>query len=277
MDLPLWLHPSAAGLSLAAAAVAMGAPIFSGGLRALRLRRIFASLREVSLADSPSGLVHVRGAVGLESPLFSPLSGVPCAGFRLEVRGLETPLARALDVFRPFRLAAGGISARVRPGDARWVLSETGSRTFAPRQPLTQNLEGLLARVPEARWLRRAGATVRLTERALVEGGECHVVGYVRGGRGVELLDEAELARTGTDDAPPARAVGAAVAPDADLHIDSGDHLRFLLVSDRPPQPAHLSIAALPLAGVVLGPLLSLAGMLYFANAADYLRALGER
>jgi hypothetical protein len=290
MDFPVWLHPSAAGLSFAAAAVAAGASIFSDGVRALRLRRLTSRLREVSLARTASGMAHARGTVVLESPLFSPLSQVPCAGYRLEVRGVGTPVARAIEVFRPFRISSAGVSARVGVGRLRWVLSETGAREVTPDQPLTQNLAALLARVPEALWLRRSRVTLRLTERALLEGVECHVVGHLRGSHEAEVVEGMDLARTGTydalQDAMPAAgshrrpsAVARAMArtfPGGsafDLRIDPGDALGFLLVSDQPPEPRQIAVGGIRIAGVALGPLLTLAGLLYLALAADLLRA----
>jgi hypothetical protein len=289
---PIWLHPTAAGLSFAAAAVAAGAPIFSDGLRALRLRRAMPRLREVALARTASGMAHARGTVVLESPLFSPLSRVPCAGFQLEVRGAGTPMARAIDVFRPFRISSGGVTARVHGSKVRWMLSETATREVAPDQPLTQNLEALLERVPEARWLRRSRVTLRLTERALLEGVECHVVGHVRDAQETVAAERLDLERTGTDDSLPAvagdepragagsrvrtRAVHSA-APAYDLRIDPGDSLGYLVVSDRPPEPRHLVVPAFRIAGVALGPLLSLSGLLYLALAVDLLRSAEGR
>ena len=287
MELPVWLHPTAAGLSFAAAAVAAGAPIFSDGLRALRLRRLAPRLREVALARTAQGMAHAHGTVVLESPLFSPLSRVPCAGFVLEVRGVGTPVARAIDVFRPFRISSGGVTARVRAARVRWLLSETATREVGPDQPLTQNLAALLERVPEALWLRRSRATLRLTERALLEGVECHVVGHLSDGAQAEAAERFDLARTGTDDAQGAaagapgreftasRVAGRAVsmsAPAVDLRIDPGEALGYLLVSDRPPEARHLAVQVLRVAGLVLGPLLSLAGLLYLVLAADRLR-----
>jgi len=295
MGFPIWLHPTAAGLSFAAAAVAAGAPIFSDGLRALRLRRMLPRLREVALARTASGMAHARGTVVLESPLFSPLSRVPCAGFQLEVRGAGTPMARAIDVFRPFRISSGGVTARVNGGKLRWLLSETATREVAPDQPLTQNLEALLGRVPEALWLRRSRVTLRLTERALLEGVECHVVGHVRDAHETVAAERLDVARTGTDDAleiavanDPARdraATGSrarmrtahSAAPAYDLRIDPGEPLGYLLVSDRPPEPRHLVVPAIRIAGVALGPLLSLSGLLYLALAVDLLRAAEGR
>ncbi|HEY2954225.1 MAG TPA: hypothetical protein VGK89_03110 [Candidatus Eisenbacteria bacterium] len=293
MDFPIWLQPSAAGLALAAAAVATGAPLFSDGLRALRLRRLMPRLREVPLGGSAAGLVHVRGAVRLESPLFSPLSGAPCAGFRLEVRSAGTRVARAIDVFRPFRIAAGGASADVRGTKVRWALSETATRDVQPDQPLSQNLAALIGRVPEAQWLRRSRLPLRLTERALLEGAECHVVGYARAGYEREAEEELELARTGTYDAAPAPALSmmsagrafagppaagpASPAHPSGLRIDAGEGLDFLLVSDRPPDPRQLAVARLRVANLAIGPVLSLAGMIYLAFAADSLGALGRR
>jgi hypothetical protein len=275
MGLPVWLHPTVAGLTFAAAAVAAGGPVFSDGLRALRLRRLMPRLREVSLARTASGMAHARGTVILESPLFSPLSRVPCAGFQLEVRGAGTPMVRAVDVFRPFRISSGGVTARVHGGKVRWLLSETATRDVAPDQPLTQNLAALLETMPEALWLRRSHVTLRLTERALLEGVECHVVGNMRGGHEVELGERLDFARTGTDDASAAtRSRGrAAAGPTYDLQIDPGEPLGHLVISDRPPEAQHLVVPALRVAGVALGPLLSFAGLLYLAYAMDLMRA----
>lgn len=292
MELPVWLHPTAAGLSFAAAAVAAGAPIFSDGLRALRLRRMAPRLREVTLARTAHGMAHARGTVVLESPLFSPLSRVPCAGFVLEVRGVGTPVARAIDVFRPFRISSGGVTARVQAAKARWLLAETATREVGPDQPLTQNLLALLERVPEALWLRRSRATLRLTERALLEGVECHIVGHLSDAAEAVAAERLDLARTGTDDArvavagAPGRASGVARGagraayvggPAFDLRVDPGEALGYLLVSDRPPDARHFTVPALRLAGLALGPLLSLAGLLYLVLAADRLRDPGWR
>ena len=288
MGFPVWLHPTAAGLSLAAAGVAAGAPIFGDGLRALRLRRLMPRLREVALARTASGIAHARGTVVLESPLFSPLSAVPCAGFQLEVRGAGTPMARAIEVFRPFRISSGGVTARVQAERVRWVLSPTATRDVAPDQPLTQNLEALLGRVPEVLWLRRSRATLRLTERALLEGVECHVVGHVRDAQMARLAEALDVARTGTDDAMQiAAGIGAArerasaaehrltafsPTPGFDLSIGAGDPLGYLLVSDRPPEPRHVAVPAIRIAGLALGPLLSLLGLIYLALAVDLMR-----
>jgi hypothetical protein len=228
--------------------------------------------------------------VVLESPLFSPLSRVPCAMFQLEVRGAGTPMARAIDVSRPFRISSGGVTARVHGAKVRWMLSQTATRDVAPDQPLTQNLEALIARLPEAMWLRRSRVTLRLTERALLEGVECHVVGHVRDALEGEVAERFDLARTGTDDAlqfeiasgtardrtadgPRPRPRSAKTAtPNFDLRIDPGDPLGYLLVSDRPPESRHLVLPWIRIAGIAIGPALSLAGLLYLALAMDLLR-----
>ena len=110
----------------------------------------------------------------------------------------------------------------------------------------------------------------------------------------MEIAEELDLARTGTDDAapapvfsalaggrafagPPAPSPAYAAAAGSTLRIDSGEHLDFLLVSDRPPEPSDLAVARMRVAGVAIGPLLSLAGMLYLANAAEFLGVVGRR
>lgn len=273
MDPGLVLQPTTAGLAAAAVAVIAGAPLFSDGIRALRLARGFKALRPMPIAEAPGGLAHVRGRVVLESPLFSPLSGAPCAGFRLEVRGPGGRVARPIEQIRPFRLLDGDAVARIAPDGARCAMAETARRDLAPGDAVSRNLATLFERAPEIEWLRRGGATLALRESVLPAGAEAHVVGTLRRSRIADLAREEPLARTGTDDAVPVSAIRAASGPEC--WIDAGDHLNFLLISDRAPDPALLRISPLRVAGVFLGPALSLAGLLMLADAADRLRALG--
>jgi len=268
--------PTAAGLSFAAAAVAIGAPLFSDGLRAIRLARAFRALEPSSIADAASGLAHVHGQVTLESPMFSPLGGIACAGYRLELSGGERRIARAIESFRAFRIVDGDQVARVVPEDARYDLAVAARREVRADQPLSENLEILLERTPEARWLRRSGGTLTLTERVLAAGADCHVVGHLRHSRAPQAAIEVERLRTGTDDADvPVVGISAATV-EPEHWIGAGEHLRFLLVSDRAPDRAHFRISRLRQAGAFAGPALSLGGLLYFAQAADHLRSLGR-
>src|SRR5439155_1244062 len=119
------------GLLTAAAGVVIGAPLFAWGLRALRLRHALAGLSERSLDSSTAGLALVHGRVSLEGPLFAPLSGKPCAGFSLEVRGAGMRVGGVVHELRPFRLTSGGVSARVVPERAEWRGAVTCERTLA--------------------------------------------------------------------------------------------------------------------------------------------------
>ncbi|MGH7731029.1 MAG: hypothetical protein ACRENJ_07240, partial [Candidatus Eiseniibacteriota bacterium] len=193
------LQPTLAGAALAALAVAGGAPIFSDGLRALRLRRQFEKLSERPLGEEPVGFVHTRGRVVLDSPLFSPLTGKPCAGYRLDVRGGATR-AIVADERRPFRIADGDTSARVMAAAARWVVSETGQREIAHDEHASEHLAAMLDRSPVVARLRERRVPLVLTEYALFAGAETHVVGSIRHARPYELPPELELMRTGTDD-----------------------------------------------------------------------------
>jgi hypothetical protein len=293
------LEPTVAGAALAALAVAGGGPLFSDGLRALRLSRRMSRLREHPLADAPIGFVHTRGQVVLDSPLFSPLSGRPCAGFRLEVRGGGTRAGASVEERRSFRIVSGEISARVLAGAGRWRVSQTGRREIGPGEKLSENLAALLQGCPEVSWLQRQGLPVVLTEHALLSGSECHVIGHARRARPYELPAELALARTGTDDAARLGAGQAATSEerpspaggpfgierrqpgrpfpgDADLWVDGGGHLDFVLVSDAPPAVADLAVSPWRTLGLLLGPASSLAGLLYLAHAADQLRARGR-
>jgi hypothetical protein len=275
MNFALDLQPTASGVAFAAAAVAVGAPLFSDGVRSLRLHRAFRRLKHAPLADAVSGLVHVRGAVALESPLFAPLSGVPCAGFRLEIRSSGGFVGRPIESFRPFRVSENGTIARVVPDDGQFDLSETARRDIAPGDQLSERLGTLLERTPEAAWLRRGGATLTLVERALASGAACHVVGYLRHSRIPALAAATVLERTGTDDAI-AIEDAAVASSEPDCWINAGEHLSFLLVTDREPAAGRFDISPLRMAGTLIGPALSLLGLLYLANAADRFRALGS-
>jgi len=286
MDLGFAILPTPAGLVLGAGAVVIGAPLFNDGLRALRLRRLFARLREAPLTHDSGGFSYARGEVMLESPLFSPIGARPCAGFQLEVTGVGSSIRGVVEERRAFRLAQGGVIARVPAGIGRWSLEPTATRVLEANEPVSANLEALLGRVPEAVWLRRAGATITLTERALLAGRPCHVVGTLRSAPEMSYEDELVLERTGTDDADmvaEALAVSAAVGGGAKhqhvepaLAFTGGDHLGFLLVSSGPPTPSLLRIPLLRVAGVAIGPALTMFGILYLAALADVLRAAGR-
>ena len=274
MDLGISLLPTGPGLAAAALAVIAGAPMFSDGLRSLRLARGFRALRQTPIADALSGLAHVRGQVVLESPMFSPLTGTPCAGFNLEVFGPRGRVPRALGQFRPFRLVDGGTVARVNPEGASCHLQTVAHRDLKAGDTLSQNLTAILDRTPEVAWSLRRGVPLTITERVLGAGSDVHVVGTLRRSRILELVNEEVVARTGTDDA-----VAVSTAVHADLEpecwIGAGDHLDYLLISDREPQRSQFRVSPLRVAGVVIGPALGLAGLLLLADAADRLRAMG--
>ncbi len=292
MDAALQFLPTPAGLSLAALGIVLGAPLFSGGLRAMRLRRHLARLRLDPLGASTDGFTHARGRVALESPLFAPLSAVACAGFRLEIAAEGRPVRRAIEERRSFRLVDGGVTARV-PAAGRWECGVTATRRLAPGDPLSENLAALLARVPEVAWLRRMGVALTLTERALPAESECHVVGVARSAAALAYAESVQLERTGTDDVvavspaaearagfpvpvPVVAAANVAAGSAPAVGFSGGDHLEFLLVSDREPEPEWLRVPAWKTAGLVLGPALSLAGIFYLAAVGDALRAAGR-
>jgi len=283
---PIHFLPTPLGLVLSAVAVVLGAPLFADGLRSLRLRRHLLSLRETGLESTTHGFTHVRGRVALESPLFSPIGQEPCAGFRLEIRGEGHAVRRSVEVRRTFRLVDRDVIARVAGEPGRWRIEPTASRRIAANEPLSEHLAALLAGVPEAAWLRRAGVPLVLTEHALLAGRECHVVGSAQSTAAVAYAETGEALRTGTDAdvvttddllAVAAKPAAAGALPSApEVTISTGEHLDFLLVTDRAPSPGDLHVAAPRVAGVLLGPMLTLAGMFYLAAAADSVRAAGR-
>jgi hypothetical protein len=272
------LEPTFGGATLAVVAVAAGAPLFNDGYRALRLRRAFARLQERPLTDLPTGIVHVRGRVGLDSPLFSPLSGKPCAGFRIEAASRDFGVRGVVEERRPFRLVAGEVAAMVLAGRGSWELAPTATREWSAGEALSENVTALLERIPEWDWMRRHAPRVTLVERALVAGSEVHVVAYGRHAEPFEMIVEAELLATGTDGAVsytgPAARRAAAHRPD--LWLGPGEQLDFLLVSDEVPTGLERRLPAWRLMNLFTGPLVSLSGLAYLAYAVDRLRTLGH-
>jgi hypothetical protein len=264
------LQTTPMGSVIAAALVVAGAPLFGSGLRSLRLRRALRALKPLSATAEDGGFGMIHGRVSLESPLVGPISRQPCAGYRLEVRGPGGMCVSTVDDFRPFRLAIDGAVAHVAGGEGRWDLSPIAEREVAAGDAVSENLAALLARSPEALWLRRCGMTVTLVERALLAGDECCVIGSVRHARPFERVHDLELARTGTDDArahPRPYPVVPALSIEADPSLD------FLHISDRTPTAEALAVPAWRALGVLAGPLLGVLGMLYLAALADALRA----
>ena len=275
MDLTQLVHPTAGGLACAIGAVVAGAPLFSDGLRSLRLQRHSFGLEERPLDGDLAGFVHVSGTVALESPMFTPLSAAACAGFQLEVHTVGAPIVKIVEERRPFGVAGPAASARLESTAGRWALSATAEREIAADEPLTGSLARLLGQVPEALWWRRAGGRLRLVERALLAGSSCHVVGFARRLHPLEQLVAAEFVRTGTDATFEVVSAGAATQV-PELRLGPGEFLDFLFVSDRAPASRDLAAPAWRALGVFAGPALSLLGLLYLAAVADQLRTLGR-
>ena len=276
-----WTQPTLAGVAMAATAVAGGAPLFSEGLRVLRLRRSLSRLAERSLRDLPDGFTHVKGRVALESPMFAPLSGKPCAGFLLEVGTAERGRVAVIAERRSFRLVNEGVVARVAGERGHWQLTPGTARLITHDEALSERMTQLIERSPEAAWLRRTGASLAVIERVLAAGAECHVVGSAHVAHRVEAAIETEQLRTGTDDAPVVTRTldllggsRAASTSEPDLSIDEGGSLEYLHVSDTAPARLAELQPAWKLIGLGLGPILSLTGLLYLANAADRLRSI---
>jgi len=288
MNFGLDLFHSAPGLLCAAAAVAAGAPIFARGLRTLKLRQHLEGLHSAPIADAPEGMVHLRGKVTLDPPLRAPISGVPCAGFRLEARALDSASFERVDEVRRFSIEQGSYTARVVEDPVSWEVQVTGQREVKGSDVISQQLTALLKRMPEPAWARSAGATLQLVERALITGSECHVVGFVRHAPPMsaalevpaEAVTEEVWLRTGTDNESWSTSTSygngsVTLEPAPALWVGRGEHLEFLLVSDQAPEARRLAPPLWQTFGTLIGPVLSLAGLLVLARALDVMRAAG--
>lgn len=262
--------PHPATFAMAAAFIAGGAPLFSSGLRALRLRRELARARAAADPSAP-GYVALEGRVALETPLFSPLTGRPCAGFRLEVRGIGAEVANEIVVARGFSIAHAGAVAHVDAERGTWQLGVTAERTLEAAAPMTSGLEALLSSAPEALWWRRAGGRLQLVERALFADATVHVVGHAATTRVVHETESIGLA-TGTDDV----AESWTTEIETEETVIGPSSLDYLMISDAAPAAPPAAVAWYRTLGVVAGPLLTLVGLWLLMNATDQLRSFGR-
>ena len=271
MDLLVSVPVTPGGLIAAAACVVAGAPLFARGLRAYRMRRRLDHLLERPLTEDIAGLVRVRGRVALEGPLFAPLSGTPCSGFQLEVRGEGSSVGGVVHDWRAFRLESGDVAALVPSEAVDWHAPVTAQRDVPSGATVPERLSALLDSCNEVRWLRERGVALHIVERALEAGRVVSVVGVARNARleAVEYIEE--LAATGTDGGafgPPRMLPGPAL-DSFELELAADDTLPRVQVFADPPDATLSRPSRWDEALVALGPALSLAGLLYLARAAE--------
>lgn len=271
MDLSLSLPVTPGGVLAAAACAVAGAPLFARGLQAFRVGRRLAGLAERPLAEDADGLVRARGRVALESPLFAPLSGTPCAGFTLEVRGAGSKVGGVVREQRTFRLQSGATSALVQHEASDWHAPVTAQREIQAGESIPERLVTLLDSCSEVRWLRERGVALQIVERALEAGRVVSVVGVAGHERIAAAQDELLLSATGTDGgAFQIPHVMAAPAIDRyELRIGTDETLRRVQVFADPPEAALSVPSRWNELFLVLGPALTLAALLYLARAVE--------
>ena len=264
-----------AGLPVALVALACligGAAWFADALRALRFRRAWTGVSERPLGAVRDAVTRVKGRVALTGPLFSPLGRRPCAGFVLEAHGDDGRVRGCVRELRAFELRDGEEVALVEPSQADWTLPVSQERTCAAGEPLGETLEALLDRNAELAWLRRRGGALRLVERALHHGDRVTLVAHAaRVDETIAAHAEAiEWLATGTDGgafATPAPANAAA----ASWTLSAPEGFALQLLADGADATRVRVPAASRTWGALLGPALSLAGLLALARLAGAL------
>ena len=270
MDLFASLPVTPGGVLLAAACVVFGAPLFARGRRSFLLRRNLRELAERPLSDDSTGLVRARGRVVLEGPLFAPLSGTPCAGFELQVRGAGSKVGGTIREQRDFTLQSAEMSARV-PGEASdWHAPVTAQRDFSFNVQIPERLTSLLDSNREVRWLRERGVALHVVERALEAGRVVSVVGIAHHERVATYEEDVELLATGTDGGGfqgPQMLPGPPLET-YELRLGTDDTLDRVQVFADPPEAGLAPPSRWDDALLVAGPALTLVGLLYLARAA---------
>jgi hypothetical protein len=269
MPTPFVIPVSTAGMLAAVACVVAGGPLFADGLRALRLRRLLSGLVPGAARPGSHGFVRLAGHVALESPLFSPLSQRPCAGYQLEVRAADGSVAGRVGEFRGFKLVSDGCDAFVEAAGGEWTMPVTAERNVAAGEQVSANMAALLDRDVTLRWLRDRRAPMRIVERSVEAGTRVEVLGHARASAAAESAEVEELlAATGTDGAAFAAALDR-VQPRPNLRIAALDPLELRVVANGEVHPENFAPPRWRAFGAVLGPVLSLAGLVYLAHAAE--------
>jgi hypothetical protein len=255
MNLPVHFEVTALGLAASLAGIVGGAPIFAAGWRAWVLRRDTRHLEPAALGEEASGLVCAEGRVLPDAGLVAPLSGRLCAGWELDVQAARTRLAARAERHHDFTIESGDVLAEVRGTAAVWRLEPTAERTIAAAEALPAAIERAFATDAEFQWLRRLGAPLRVTERALVTGATVHVVAVAE-----PVAAEVEVLRSGTDDTP--LEVGG-----PRVRLACGEPLERVFVSATRPAPEQLAPPAWRAAGAIAGPAMTLGGLAYLLFA----------
>jgi len=256
-----------AGMLAAAACVVAGGPLFASGLHALRRRRLLAGLAPALAEPESHGFVQIVGTVALESPLFSPLSMKPCAGYVLDVHATDLPMGGQVGQRRGFKLVSGPCDAFVEDPSGEWAMPVTAERTVAAGEQVSANMAALLDQHETLRWLRERRAPLHIVERSLEAGAHVEVIGNARSVEEVRAAAAELLAATGTDGAPVDVAPEPADRPR--LRITGGDPLELHVVADGSPSPMRFAPPRWKVLGALAGPLLTLAGLTYLAHAAQ--------
>jgi hypothetical protein len=258
------------GVILATLCVLAGAPLFARGRAAWNLRWRLARLATEPLVPESQGVVRARGRVLLDGPLFAPLSGLPCAGFELYVRGSGSAVGGVVRDLRQFRLEGEATTALVSPMNADWHLPETARRIVAVDERLPERLSTLLDTRAEIRWLRERGVALELVERSLCAGAEVSVLAVAQTQVSESYQVEEELAATGTDggfSAPRLVPGPEAEGPQLKL-VTNGDLERAHVFAD-PADARYEGPSTWQVLLLFLGPALSFAGLLYLAQLAE--------
>ncbi len=271
MDLLTLLPLTPGGMLFAAAAVVAGAPVFARGRRAYLLRQSLSGLAEAPLTEDTVGLTRARGRVALEGPLFAPLSGTPCAGFQIEVRGEGSSVGGTIRDMRAFRLQSGGTTALVPGENCDWHAPVTAQREIGSGALVPERLAALLDSNNDVRWLRERGVVLHVVERALEAGRVVSVVGITQQERVATFQEAVEHLATGTDGGGFQRPQLVTELPldTYELRFGTNDAFERVQVFADPPD------AKLPLPArwndllLFAGPAMSLAGLLYLARAAE--------
>jgi hypothetical protein len=267
MPTPFVVPVSSAGMLAAVACVVSGGPLFAEGLRALRVRRLLAALPSTAPEPGRTGFVRVPGQVVLESPLFSPLSQRPCAAYRLEVLALDGSAGGSVGQSRNFRLVTDSCAAIVAAEGGEWTMPVTAEREVAAGEQVSANMAALLDGDSTLRWLRDRRAPMRIVERSVEAGSHVEVLGWARATDASDAVAAEVFAATGTDGAVVAVAQAPADRPA--LRIAGADPLELRVIATGDADTARLAPPQWRAWGVLVGPLLSLAGLMYLAHALE--------
>jgi len=257
---------------MAIVATFYGPVMFVQGFLAWRRRRLIADTPTSKIRSMAMGLVEVNGTAVPRSQVEAPFSGKPCAYWHVDISSRTKDgwnVIHRNTSSQPFYLRDDTGLALVFPQGAECRLTDCAEEVcnglalpdcYAQYMHEHPTIVGTLV----------SASNLRFREYLVEEGRPLYVLGTAAPkARAMEVSDVSSYAATGTDD-PAAVAVRASRLKtlDGEVHatIRHGENNRTFVISEESQMMMMAELGLKSIAYLVIGPILTLAGLAYLLS-----------